>query len=339
MPELTPTRRRRFNATLDDAEILAKRRRICENIISQADINDILPANDISTIDEVQLTSPEPTLDSTPEPTRRRRSNSTQSIAEHQAKLPRIGESINIKADINEIISVEPVRTKRRIFNSTLADADNLPKRRRIWPNNIVQDEILPAVDTNDTNFTNSGVQLTSAEPTPIPEKQSIQRFKTPKKPFRDLYTELQMPTNFANLDFQSSLRHPNFIINIPTKLYNSWDGSVICTVPVISENSSNHLGPSRPIMANCLMNQYQRNLKTTKKSLKLKEKTLDVMTLLDDFFNKKPIELENLSFDECRSQAQPITSIAELDASLEQMELSSQSTNERRRSVITNTK
>lgn len=47
----------------------------------------------------------------------------------------------------------------------------------------------------------------------------------------------------------------------------------------------------------------------------------MDAMTLLDDFFSKKPIEIENMSIDETRRQPQPITNIEELDASLEPLE------------------
>lgn len=76
--------------------------------------------------------------------------------------------------------------------------------------------------------------------------------------------------------------------------------------------------------MAGSLVNQYQRNLKTTKKTQTLKEKNLNAVTLLDEFFNKSTNEHENLSYDEIRNQPQQIANIEELDVPVEPMELSS---------------
>lgn len=164
-------------------------------------------------------------------------------------------------------------------------------------------------------------------EPKPKPVSQkSVKRCKSQKKQFRDLVTELKMPTYSDNLDCQASLRHPNLINNIPKKLYNPLMRNTIYTDPFMTEKSSNSLGMFRTTIAECLMNQYERNLKTTKKSQKRKEKTLDAMTLLDEFFNKSSTELENCSYDISRSKPQQMASIEELDALLEPLELSSQS-------------
>lgn len=379
-------------STLDVAVNQAKRRRIWEDIIIQANVNEILPADDLPTNFDVQLMSPKLIPASEPEYLRnkRRRVNATLADAGVEANRKRVMDNNYIheilpandpQADVDVyVMSPESLpgsepkcsrnkrrrqnfmladagtipdsapTPKRRILNSTLADAENLVKRRRIWPNNTSQadnNEILSADDflvaTNETNSTNVGIPLTPdesmsdsvIEPTPVLETQSIQRFKTSQRLFRDLNTELQMPVNFTDLDVYSSTRRPDFTINIPRKLYNPWERNIIYTIPDISKTSSTNLGMVRPVMAECILSQYQRNLKTTKK---LKEKTLNPMTLVDDFFNKKPIEPEHLSYDVNRSQPQQITTIAELDASLEQSQLSSESIYPRSEyTVITN--
>lgn len=266
----------------------------------------------------------------------RRFSNSTQPDEGNQ-HIRQTWERIVTEEDISEILPTDDLTpARRRRFTATLSDAENLAKRRRICESNDSQvdiNAILQADDDHDlietaTNPINYGVELTAPgtipdsepESTQVTKSQSNKQSKIPKKPFRDMLNELQMQTRFANLDVQSSLRQPNFIINIPKTQYNTWETSKI------SENSSNPFGMGRPIMAECLKYQYERNLKTTKKSQKLKEKTLNAMTVVEDFFNKKSIETENMSYDEIRNMSyDEITTIAELDASLEQSELPSQ--------------
>lgn len=236
------------------------------------------------------------------------------------------------------------IDSRRRRSNSTLPAEVIQAKRQRFWENTRSQtdnNEILPdlTLATNYTSPTSSDVHLTApilnSLTMPVSQTLSIQRCKSQKKLIRDRVTEQKVPTSFDSLDYRSLMRDRDLIINIPKKLYNPLTKSIIYTVPVMSKNSSINLGMVRPTMAGCLMNQYERNLKTTKKSQKHKEKTLNVMTLLDDFFNKKPIERENVSYNESRNQQD--ANIEELDASLELDCGQSRYTRSRRSSIISN--